>query len=908
MASEGVGGYRFAAVELDIDSRELWVDGEKVALEMRPLGVLEVLLAHAGEVVTKQELHEVVWDGRPTVDNVLPNAVAKLRKVLGADLSPLIETLPRVGYRLNAVVERLPAHTRLDKLAFSAGMAVPRRPHFRLVEPLGTRTDGEVWLARHVKTAQKRVFKFSLSGRRLTAFKREVTLSRYLEQSLSSADSAHFAVVEDWSFDEAPFYLESAYGGPNLEQWEEQTQALQTMSDAERIQLFLQIAQAVASAHQVGVLHKDLKPSNVLVDQQDDGSLLVKLVDFGSARLQNVTDLDALGVTRMGFTETSESSSSGVTPLYVAPELIAGESPTVQSDIYALGIMLYQMLAGDLHKPMVTGWEADVPNELLREDLAAATAGGRDNRLGSVAELIHRLRRLKTRREHRARELEAAETLHQNQQALARSRARRPWVVASFVAVVLGLIGTGTLYQQEERARQRAEHILQFWNDEMVRAGDPHSSGSPTLAEALDAVGDHVPQRFADDPSTRAALHLALGNMYLGQTRQQRAIEHLQQAADLYANLHPASSVEVLSARIQLAMAMLIASKLDQGEERLNEVLQAVPKLDRLPLSLQAKVHYSRGVLTQRRDNWVAARDHFALGLQTLERLPERPWREWYKTANLLVDCYRHTAEPDKAMALLEAMLAPEVDPVLVGRGRMATARLQRGHMLGDLGRYAEAEAAVRAAVPELVEVYGEGHFSALVAQADLASLSLKTKRWSQAQKYAQVAHDGIAKRLGEAHLVTYKVGTLLGATYLYPGQAQRDPAQLQRAEEVFQQILAGMQAVAGEDSPSTHAPRYFYAVTLALTERFSEAEKLADGIQVEAMRGDLPAEDWELKLPAFQQIIHWYTRPEQRDLKAMQALANQLPHEEHPLLRALLDVIVTKKPGADAPGSMPSL
>ena len=98
--------YRFDAVEFDETRFELVVGGLPVELEHKPLQVLGELLRHVGEVVTRQELLERVWAGRPTVDNVLPNAVAKLRKALGPAQAERIVTLPRLGYRLNGPVER----------------------------------------------------------------------------------------------------------------------------------------------------------------------------------------------------------------------------------------------------------------------------------------------------------------------------------------------------------------------------------------------------------------------------------------------------------------------------------------------------------------------------------------------------------------------------------------------------------------------------------------------------------------------------------------------------------------------------------------------------------------------------------------------------------------------------------
>ena len=95
--------WRFNDCEFDEAQLRLSVAGAVVAMEPRPLQVLAELLRHAGEVVTKDELLQSVWQGRDTVEHVLATAVGKLRKALGENL---IQTVPRIGYRFAGTAER----------------------------------------------------------------------------------------------------------------------------------------------------------------------------------------------------------------------------------------------------------------------------------------------------------------------------------------------------------------------------------------------------------------------------------------------------------------------------------------------------------------------------------------------------------------------------------------------------------------------------------------------------------------------------------------------------------------------------------------------------------------------------------------------------------------------------------
>ena len=89
--------FRFGNVEFDQDKFELSVDGSKIEIEKRPLEILSVLLLHAGEVVSKDTLFDLVWGDDQTGDGALTNAVSRLRSALGKDNAGYIVTRPRVG-------------------------------------------------------------------------------------------------------------------------------------------------------------------------------------------------------------------------------------------------------------------------------------------------------------------------------------------------------------------------------------------------------------------------------------------------------------------------------------------------------------------------------------------------------------------------------------------------------------------------------------------------------------------------------------------------------------------------------------------------------------------------------------------------------------------------------------------
>ena len=451
--------WSFAGRTFSESRLELRVGDRPVELELKPLEVLLCLLRHAGEVVTKTELLDAVWPGLNVVDGSLSTAVYKLRKALGDEDSSIVVTVPRVGYCLAATAnaEASPPSSAPAHLPLTAGNSVPGREQWRLLRPLDLSAAREVWLAEHPKTHQLRVFKFVSAPARLRTLKREVTVFRFLRESLQ--ERRYLIQILEWNFNAEPYFLESEYGGPNLAEWAEGQGGLAVIPLERRLHVLAEISAAISGVHAVGVLHKDLKPANVLVTRLAGGADQIKIADFGSALLLDPSQLEALGITRLGLTQTAamESSSFSGTLLYLAPEIFSGKPATAQSDVYALGVMLYQMVVGDFRKPLSPGWEEEVADTLLREDISAAVCGDPARRLRSPAELAQRLENLEARRAERS----LRESERQQQELAERkrteARVRRPWIAFACV-LVLGL--AASLYFVHAKVTQPQPPVL----------------------------------------------------------------------------------------------------------------------------------------------------------------------------------------------------------------------------------------------------------------------------------------------------------------------------------------------------------------------------------------------------------------------------------------------------------------
>ena len=166
----------------------------------------------------------------------------------------------------------------------------------------------------------------------------------------------------------------------------------------------------------------------------------------------------------------------------MAPELVEGKQATTLSDIYSLGVVLYQMVIGDFSRTVAPGWEREVEDELLREDIAACLDGNPERRLPSAGELAQRLRNLDERRSQRRTEAEAST-------AAARNKRRRRLYFATSIAAAAVAVIAGAFAIQQSSLRAVAEEERERANDAANEAREARFDAEQREAE-LKLVSD----------------------------------------------------------------------------------------------------------------------------------------------------------------------------------------------------------------------------------------------------------------------------------------------------------------------------------------------------------------------------------------------------------------------------------
>ena len=411
---------------------------------------------------------------------------------------------------------------------------MPRRAHWVLAQRLGEGGFGEVWLARH-SSGEERVFKFCFEVERLRSLKREVTLFRLMRETLGHRRD--IARLTEWDFDEAPYFLESEYG-TDLVRWSERRGGLAAVPLATRLELAAGIAEALAAAHSVGILHKDVKPNNVLMGHDSDGRPYARLADFGIGQLTDTGRLSRPDMTLGGFTETALDDHQGGTARYMAPELFVGKPATVQADVYALGVTFFQLVVGDFERPIAPGWRREVEDELLADDIAACVDGSPERRLRGPAELADRLRSLDERRQSRQAEQDA---LRVAERAARRRQIASVMAVAAAILIVAISVFAYQAVQAKDRElearrnaeqrRQQAESLIDFM------LGDLRAELQPLgKLSILDKVGDQAMEYFAAVPegdlSDEETASYARALHQIGQVRF--ALGEMAEAAEVF--------------------------------------------------------------------------------------------------------------------------------------------------------------------------------------------------------------------------------------------------------------------------------------------------------------------------------------------------------------------------------------
>lgn len=563
------------------------------------------------------------------------------------------------------------------------------------------------------------------------------------------------------------------------------------------IHVISSLSDALQAVHQADLVHGDIKPSNVMLDTK--GKLI--LMDFGA-----------------GTENSNEQTQSGyvvATPLLMSPELFKEGNISQESDIYALGVLLFKLATGKY--PIQAKSLSDIQIAHEKQDYLTLHQL-RPDLPKPLRVLIQKMM---------SYDIAQRPTANDIQKRIdwiittPKRRANQLALSIIFVLLTLAIVVTMVAYYRVNQEKQKTDTVSDFMIKMLKSTGNSGKGRDLRVADILDSAAKNVNEKFANQPHARATIHNLLGNSYINLQLSEDALSQLTQALAIRKEIMPHSDPEYLNTLYLIAFSHQKLNNYSDSKKLYKQLIKLAQNDENTNFQLVQLTHIRLAQILTDQGELVEAEEKLIKITQTIVIESDTNGDNGYLSLFALANNFILQSKYKKAEQAARESLAWLIKYSKHSEDNVNNVKTLLASALANQGRFKEAVVLYRQALIESERLYGQDNRGYLIVLINLAGVLQQSGQLQEAMELQMQSLEISKKVQGKSNLDTIMIGINLANT-----KVSMDD--FQGGERLMRETLSDAYSSLGNDHIETLKLEYNLAELLNNTQRFSEAEELA--------------------------------------------------------------------------------